>query len=70
MPEEVNREKVQFKTLLTISRPNGKALQLLKTQDGRILISARQGDSRMFFQLEKGEAAVLGLKLVGEVMKD
>jgi hypothetical protein len=68
VPEEI-REKRRLTTLWTAARPKGKMLQLLGSDDGRILLSAKEGDSRVFFQLDDGELATLAIKILGVLMR-
>lgn len=79
MPEDVremakgsDRGKIDWQKVQVIwqaTRPEGKTLQLMVGGDGRILLKARQGDSRLFFQLTDGEASSLLISLLKVLMK-
>lgn len=58
-----------MKVVWSAVRPQGKQAQLLMTEDNKILLKVQQGDSRIFFQLDGGEVAMLGLKLIGLVLR-
>ncbi|MEM4458314.1 MAG: hypothetical protein QXN23_05810 [Candidatus Caldarchaeum sp.] len=74
MPEQVGerrngeRERLTFERVWQAVR-EGKSLEVSKASDGRILVSARQGEQRVSLLLDRNEASGLVMALWGVLLR-
>lgn len=58
-----------MKVIWQATRPEGKNLQVLIAEDGKILLKAQQGNSRLFYQLSYEEVSGLVFSLAKVLLK-